>query len=304
MALALTVALALDRVFGEPPPRWHPVVWMGHYLGAVGPRLCRWQPAAAFLGGLVAWCLGALLVTGMAAALQAGLHQLLGTGLSAGVASGLAVGIALKPMLAWRMLFDEVRAVEQAFERGLPAARARLARIVSRDTTSLSPQQVREAALETLAENLNDSVVAPLMWFVLAGLPGAALYRYANTADAMWGYRGRWEWAGKAAARIDDVMSWLPARVTALLLLGPHQRLWRRLGAVARRTPSPNGGWPMGALALRLGVCLRKPQVYVLNEHGRQVEPTDTARALAWAAQAGLAAAALALALCLVRWRT
>jgi len=133
------------------------------------------------------------------------------------------LALLLKPLLAWRMLRDEVQAVEDALAVSLDAGRQRLSRIVSRDTRALTETEVRESAIETLAENLNDSVVAPVFWFVLLGLPGAVVYRFANTADAMWGYRGMhngryWEWAGKWAARADDVLSWLPARVTALLL--------------------------------------------------------------------------------------
>ena len=129
------------------------------------------------------------------------------------------LALLLKPLLAWRMLRDEVLAVEDALATSLDAGRQRLSRIVSRDTRALTETEVRESAIETLAENLNDSVVAPVFWFVLLGLPGAVVYRFANTADAMWGYRGRWEWAGKFAARADDVLSWIPARITALLLV-------------------------------------------------------------------------------------
>jgi hypothetical protein len=112
----------------------------------------------------------------------------------------------LKGMLSWRMLREEVGAVELALGQSLEAGRERLSWLVSRDTAQLSESQVRESAIESLAENLNDSVVAPIFWFVLLGLPGAAVYRFANTADAMWGYRGtyrgkHWEWAGKWAAR-------------------------------------------------------------------------------------------------------
>ena len=137
--------------------------------------------------------------------------------------ASLMLGLALKPMLAWAMLQSEVAAVEVALSQSLDAGRQRLAMLVSRDTANLNESEVRESAIESLAENLNDSVVAPIFWFVLFGLPGAAVYRFANTADAMWGYRGlrngvNWEWAGKWAARANDVLSWLPARITALLI--------------------------------------------------------------------------------------
>ena len=153
--------------------------------------------------------------------------------------------------------------------------------LVSRDTSNLTETEVRESAIESLAENLNDSVVAPIFWFVLFGLPGAAVYRFANTADAMWGYRGlrhgvNWEWAGKWAARADDVLSWMPARITALLLKLVSRGIdFKNLGLEARKTPSPNSGWPMAAMALALGVHLQKPGVYVLNPSGRPPEAKD-----------------------------
>ena len=220
------------------------------------------------------------------------------------VLASLPLGLALKPLLAWRMLRTEVQAVEQALQQSLPAGRERLSWLVSRDVSALSEAGVRESAIESLAENLNDSVVAPLFWFALLGVPGAALYRFANTADAMWGYRGvyrgqRWEWAGKWAARVDDVLSWLPARLTAgLLLLVAGWRGLRLAGALrkeAGKTPSPNSGWPMAAMALVLGVTLRKPLFYGLNPAGREVQAVDTERAVAYAEKTLLALMAVAV---------
>lgn len=294
LAAALCGALVVDRLFGEPPARAHPVVWMGRYLRAIGPRITGRPPAAAFLGGTLAWCAGAAAVAGIAAGLQYLFSRLA----PAGFAIGLAV--LLKPLLAWRMLREEVVAVETALALSLDDGRARLARLVSRDVTVLDETAVRESAIETLAENLNDSVVSPLFWFAVGGLPAAALYRFANTADAMWGYRGRFEWAGKCAARADDVLSWLPARLTALLLCLAARRCVPLAAALqaARATPSPNGGWPMGVTALLLGVRLAKPGVYVLNEAGRACTPADARRAVAWCGQAvGWAAAIGVLAL-------
>jgi len=115
------------------------------------------------------------------------------------IVQSVLVGLLLKPLLAWRMLDDEVANVEHALESGVESGRDQLKRLVSRNTAELSATEVRESALESLAENLNDSLVAPLFWFCLGGLPAAALYRFANTADAMWGYRGRW--SGRAMGR-------------------------------------------------------------------------------------------------------
>ncbi|MDO5691483.1 MAG: adenosylcobinamide-phosphate synthase CbiB [Pseudomonadota bacterium] len=283
LACAPALALAIDRLLGEPGMRWHPVAWMGRWLAWAGERLAprMGEPrvlsdARIFWFAALSWCGAAAAVFALAWLFQAWV-------LTQPVwLTVLALGLFLKPLLAWAMLHDEVLAVERALGESLPAGRERLARLVSRDVSELSPAQVRESAIESLAENLNDSVVAPLFWFVLLGLPGAALFRFANTADAMWGYPGvrgerDWQWAGKWAARADDVLGWLPARITAVLiaLLG-GARGWRRDAA---RTPSPNGGWPMAAMAHALGVHLRKPGVYTLNPEGRTPEAADTVRA-------------------------
>lgn len=261
LAMALPLAWALDALFGEPRNAWHPVAWLGRVLGPVGACLCRCESGVAFLGGGLAWMVFAVLLGWAAIAWQALCNSWpwwLGVP---------AMALALKPTFAWRMLHDEAAAVDAALAQSLSAARSRVARLVSRDVSRMDEALVRETALETLAENLNDSVVAPLFWYALLGLPGAAVYRFANTADAMWGYRGRFEWAGKWAARADDVLSWCPARLTGWLIYpARNMTMWRSLVEQASKTPSPNGGWPMGAMALRLQACLRKPEVYVLNE--------------------------------------
>jgi adenosylcobinamide-phosphate synthase len=289
-AVACWMALLVDRCWGEPRASLHPVVWMGRYLGWAGARVQRTalqQPQQGdwktFWRAAGFWCLGAAMVSGAAWCLQSGVLLLPWWG------AALVLGLLLKPLLAWALLRSEVQAVESALGQSLDAGRERLRWLVSRDVAPLSDTQVRESAIETLAENLNDSVVAPLFWFVLLGLPGAALYRFANTADAMWGYPGlyqgrNWAWAGKWAARADDVLSWLPARITAALLLlaaglrGPG--LARQLPAQARQTPSPNSGWPMAAMALALDVRLSKPGVYALHAEGRAPQPADTAQAV------------------------
>ena len=284
LVAALWLALAVDRWLGEPPAALHPVVWMGRYLDWIGSRLAprtadaKPRDLPGFAMGVLGWCVGAMAAFAVASAVQSLAMQWLPVW-------GMAVvlGLAFKPLIAWRMLRDEVQAVEAALGESLDAGRARLARLVSRDVSLLSEREVRESAIESLAENLNDSLVAPVFWFVLFGLPGAALYRFANTADAMWGYRGErggrdWTWFGKWAARADDVLSWLPARLTVLLLALAAGRWPRGVAREARRTPSPNSGWPMGAMALLLGVRLAKPGVYALNGEGRAATSADTAR--------------------------
>lgn len=279
------LALAVDWWLGEPPVAWHPVVWMGRALQWWGDRLAPARPVSrdfkVFWRSALVWCALVAIVLIASAYLQHGALML------PGLLAVAVLALLLKPLLAWRMLHDEVLAVEQALSQSLSAGRTQLARLVSRDVSGLSAVQVRESAIESLAENLNDSVVAPLFWFALLGLPGAALYRLANTADAMWGYPGMrggryWQWAGKWAARADDVLSWLPARITALLLVWGAQGLrlsMSTLARQARKTPSPNSGWPMAAMALVLDVRLAKPGVYTLHSKGRRAGPLDTRRA-------------------------
>ena len=291
LALALPLAWGCDALFGEPRNALHPVAWLGRLLGPTGAWLARQRAPVAFAGGALAWLALACAVAWAAAAWQ---RAAASWPPALGVA---AVALWLKPTFAWRMLRDEVAAVEAALADGAGAARARLARLVSRDVSALDPDALRETAVETLAENLNDSVVAPLFWYALFGLPGAAVYRFANTADAMWGYRGRFEWAGKWSARADDALSWLPARLTALLLgPSPGPAAWRALRAEARRTPSPNGGWPMAAMALRLGVRLRKPGVYALNAQAPSPGARQVGQALRVASRCAWTAMAIAAA--------
>ena len=320
-ALAVLVALAVDRWLGEPPVRWHPVVWMGNFLAWAGHHVQAHtlqdlqdlqdplpvQDLKAFWLGALAWIVGAALVLIVAMILQTGVVWMIDLG--GWALAGLLLGLLLKPMLAWALLKSEVLAVEQALSNpqngSLEAGRERLRWLVSRDVTALSETQVRESAIETLAENLNDSVIAPLFWFALLGLPGAALFRFANTADAMWGYPGlypndgqgrNWAWAGKWAARADDVLGWLPARLTALLLFlvsGAVQM--KRLRTEAARTPSPNSGWPMAAMALALGMRLGKPGGYVLNGEAPAPQTQDTARAIRLASNVVLAPVGIAV---------
>lgn len=310
MALVLLLALWIDRRVGEPPLALHPVVWIGHYLKACGRVTVRCTPALAFGLGALAWAVGGAAVAALAWGLQALTFWqiarfIAGPDLQSGV---LALGLlglmawAAKSTLSWCMLKDEAGAVEADLQQSLGAGRERLSWLVSRDTAQLTTSQVRESAIESLAENLNDSVVAPIFWLVLLGLPGAALYRFANTADAMWGYRGtyrgqHWEWAGKWAAWADDVLSWLPARLTALLLaLVAGGVPLNKLRMEARKTPSPNSGWPMAAMALALGISLGKPGVYTLNASGRAPQAADTGLAQKYASNVLIALVPVALA--------
>ncbi|PJF46681.1 MAG: cobalamin biosynthesis protein CobD [Chloroflexi bacterium] len=277
--MVIPTAFALDVLLGEPPARLHPVVWMGGYLRHMQRRL-----PARFLAGALAWWGGALLFAGGAWLVQSALLAALPP-----AASAVALAVMLKPLFAWRGLRAAALEILRA---DAPAERRRLLswHLVSRDTRDLSAGEVNGATIESLAENLSDSLVAPLFWFVVGGLPLAALYRFANTADAMWGYRTpELEWFGKWAARADDALNFIPARLTALLLLTTAWllrldarsawRVWRRDG---RRTPSPNAGQPMSVAAGALRVNLTKRNLYSLGAEFPLPADEDVHRALRW----------------------
>ncbi|WP_035811902.1 adenosylcobinamide-phosphate synthase CbiB [Jiangella gansuensis] len=272
---ALALALALDHALREPPLPVHPVRLAGRYLAAAGRRVPARPRDRAVVAGALAWTAGAATAFLTGRLVERTVRD------APPWRRAAVLGAALWPLFAHRLLLDEVAAVERALtDDGVEAGRAAVARIVSRDVSELAPEQVRAAAIESLGENLSDSVVAPLLWFAVGGLPAAALYRFANTADAVWGYRTeRWRHAGTVAARADDLLNLLPARVTGLALAGRTVRL-TDLRREAARAPSPNAGWPMAALALRLGIRLEKPGVYVLAAGGRAPTAGDTAAAL------------------------
>ena len=267
LSLVLVLSLLLDQL-GEPPSRIHPVVGMGRYLTSLKRRnrVNAWvvRQGATYL------MLGCLVVTALAWLLGY-LFSLLPSWLEL-----FLLAVTLKPLFSFRALLRAGDEVKQALRRGnLPQARRRLSwHLVSRDTTDLSESEVAGAAVESLAENLSDSVVAPLFYFALLGLPGAALYRFVNTADAVLGYRTQeLEYFGKPAARLDDALNFIPARFTAALLYivlalsdkRPHKGLNAALGA---ELPSPNAGWTMGMVAGGLDLQLAKRGVYMLNAGG------------------------------------
>ena len=277
---AVLLALALDTL-GEPPAWAHPVVWMGSSLKAARSRWRAGTPAGQLAEGAAGWGLGVAVSAGVG-----------------GLASHLpwpVQGVLLKPLLARRALFAAVQEVHDALAAGnLPEARRVLSwHLVSRDTATLDASGVAGAAIASLAENISDSVVAPLLAARVGGLPLAAAYRFTNTADAMWGYRTpELEWPGKVAAHADDVLNLGPARLTAVwALLAAGGRGWRVWARDRRATPSLNGGHPMSAFAGALGVRLEKRGVYVLNAAGRPPLPADLPRALALAHRTLLLAA-------------
>lgn len=254
--LCAVLAVLLDRWLGEPR-RWHPLVGFGRVAAGLERRWNRGGPARRRAAGLLAVL---LLVAGPAVASVLLMQQLL---LPIAL---LLHGLMLTFAIGARSLHDHLRPIAQALACGdLPAARALTARIVSRDTAEATPADLAKAAVESALENGNDAVFGALWWFALLGGPGALAFRLANTLDAMWGYRSeRFEAFGWAAARFDDVLNWVPARLTALgyALLGRTRKAWHCWRRQAPHWPSPNAGPVMAAGAGALGLALGGAAVY------------------------------------------
>lgn len=292
---ALAFALALDAAAGEPDWLWsrlpHPAVIMGRIIGAADRRFNR----GAFhrLRGVCvvfALCLGAAALGTLIADLPGG---------------PIWEVIAAAVLLAQRSLADHVAAVATGLRAGLAEGKQAVARIVGRDTTDMDAPAVARAAIESAAENLSDGVVAPAFWFLIAGLPGILVYKIVNTADSMIGHRTpRHEAFGWAAARLDDLLNLIPARLTAVLISLAHGRTDARR-IVLRDAPlhrSPNAGWPEAAMAVVLNVALSGPRSYggtlhplpFVNGEGRHdIGPAEIDAAVAvlwrtWAVMLGI----------------
>jgi adenosylcobinamide-phosphate synthase len=300
--LPLALAVALDLTLAEPPNVLHPVVWMGRTIAAC-ERLAPAQGKAAQLAA------GALIALGVPT-LFASAAALAESRLRAHAIIGLVVGaVLLKTTFALRALGRAARVVRDAAERGrIEDARAGLRALCSRDPSSLDAPALVAATIESVAENASDSFVAPLFWFALLGLPGAVFYRAANTLDAMIGYHGKYEWLGKTAARLDDALNFVPARITAALLLAAAWLLRRDarrgLYVLARdggRTESPNAGRPMAAMAGVLGVELAKPGHYCLGDAAEPLAASQVDAAWRLASVAAVLAVLLTFAILEVR---
>ena len=268
------LAVAIDLAFGDPPDRWHPVAWIGRALSAGRERLCDGSPTVLFVSG------GALTLGVIAlAALAGGLVALLGHTL--GAAGVLVEAVALKSTLALRDLARAARGVSTALAaHDLAGARTQLGfHLVSRPTAALDASQVASGAIESMAENLTDAFVAPLLFYLVLGLPGALAYRALNTADTMLGYHdGPLEYFGKLAAKLDDLANLIPAPLAAVAIVAAAgnaaRAAWWAMIRDHDRTASPNAGWTMSATAGALDLTLEKPGAYRLG-HGRPPTASD-----------------------------
>ena len=298
-SLTALVALALDAAWGYPQSAFaavgHPVSWMGRLIAWCD---ARWNSSALSFAQRRAAGVGALLLILM---VTAAVCVLLSAGIDALVPSPfnlVLVGAAASTLIAQRSLNDHVAAVADALEdNGIKTARLAVGQIVGRDTGALDAADISRAAIESLAENYSDGVVAPLFWLVVGGLPGAGCYKAINTADSMIGHKNeRYLAFGWAAARLDDLVNLPASRLAALFIVAgaallPGHDARSALRAVARdarRHRSPNAGWPEAAMAGALGLRLAGPRVYAgitVDDHGMgdgtaAAGPADIRRAL------------------------
>ena len=287
--LALLLGWLLDLVLGDPSWLPHPVVAFGKMISFGEHRLNKGRHRR-LKGAILAVTL--ILIVFFAAFFFRRLLNLPSLSRE-GAAVGLLIFDTLVVFfcLAGTTLIREVRAVFVAVDRSLEEGRRQVARIVGRDTSELSAQEVRTAALETLAENLSDGVIAPLFWFALLGTPGMLAYKMVNTLDSMIGYRTeRYRRFGTVAARIDDVANYIPARLTALLMAVANFSLSTLHFSLkyGRNHASPNSGWPEAALAGILDCRFGGPHYYFgelfdkpyIGENDRPLTTADMKRAV------------------------
>ncbi len=292
-AAALALAVAWDLALGEPPNAIHPVVGIGKtisFLERIAPKANR---LAQFLYGLA---VALLLPAALAAAAYFLAQWLKGVWVPLYI---VVVALLLKSCFSIRGLQKSANGVRISLEKSDPASTfKKLINLVSRDTSRLTPEQAASAAVESVAENTTDSFIAPWLYFAVFGLPGALAYRVVNTLDAMIGYHGKYEYLGKASARLDDLLNLIPARLAALTIsavsLLTRNNMIRSLKVLFKEghhTKSPNAGLTMAAMAGALGIKLEKTGHYILGVGLRPPTPADitkSIRVMKWVAAFGV----------------
>jgi adenosylcobinamide-phosphate synthase len=270
----LAAAAALDLLLGEPPLLIHPVVWMGKFT-------CLWEKTGLKGNAAFQFTYGLILTLVTIALFSLPVYFLLRfLGNWNSLACIIAGACLFKTTFSFRELWRAARKIKRLLtDKDLEGARFNLRALVKRDSRNLAEPLVVSAAVESVAENACDSFVAPLFYFLILGVPGAMAYRVINTLDAMIGRHGKYEYLGKFAARLDDVVNIIPARLTALLIVlaafclrrNAHQS-WSTMLSDHARTESPNAGWPMSAAAGALNVQFTKIDHYQLGQPGRPLE--------------------------------
>lgn len=279
------LALLFDLLLGDPPNRYHPTAWMGNLIAF----LMRWRPRGNRLAELAYGVF--ILLLGIILSILAGLviTNLISRITNYQLLIIILTALFLKLTISLHGLDRAARDVQSALEAGnLPEARRLLSwHLVSRDTSQLDESKIAAAAIESVAENASDGIIAPLFFFALGGLPAAFAYRFINTADSMLGYHDEErEWLGKVPARLDDALNFIPARLAGLLIVlsapfcgANFSQAWKILWRDSSQTASPNAGIPMSAMAGALGVELEKIGHYALGKGLRLPIPADLARA-------------------------
>ena len=290
ISLILLLAIILDLALGEPPHSIHPVVWMGKLTSLPEKGNISQSRIAQFLYGT------GMVVIIMGIFITPAYFLLLYLQSASTAAYVIAGAVLLKTTFSLRELRQTALSIKRLLtEEKLDKARFELRSLVSRDTQGLPKPLLVSAAVESVAESTNDSFVAPLFYFLLLGVPGAIAYRAVNTLDAMVGYHGKYEYLGKFASRLDDILNFIPARLTALLLVlvaflsGRDGRAsWRTALSEHARTESPNAGWTIAAIAGALNVQLEKVGHYKLGKSNTQPVPETIDASLKLTHLAGL----------------
>lgn len=266
-AVILPLALIIDRIAGDPRSRFHPVALLGQFVAWWG-RPSVWTGNLQRAAGVGMWFCTVLLFAFPFFLADRYLPWFL----------LLLLGpFLLKFCLAWRSLEEHTRSVSEAVTRSIEEGKNEAARMVSRPTNDLTEEQVLSAAYESMAENVVDSIISPIFYFAIFGLTGAAVFRAANTLDAMLGYHDERERIGWFSARMDDLLNFIPARITGILLLlyfagkGRFLPAYVALKRDRRKRPGLNGGIPMAIIAGGTGVRFEKPGVYVMGTGDRSL---------------------------------
>ena len=285
LLFVLLLALVLDLLLGEPPRAIHPVVWMGKVISFLKKFAPSSSKSSSSTGGgrMRQLIYGGVMVLFTVCIFAAPVYFiLLYMSQVSSIAYIIGGAVVLKSAFAFKQLRHAVLEIKGLLAKdNLKDARDRMPALVSRETRGLGKSALASAAVESVAENISDSFVAPLFYFLLLGVPGAVAYRVINTCDAMIGYHGEYEYLGKFAAKLDDALNFIPARISGLLLViaaylskENGRNAWRVMLLEHGKTESPNAGWPMGAMAGALRVRLEKAGSYSLGDVTNPLTPS------------------------------